>query len=236
VIGVFRGICEPLPASKLVALGYYADLHSAISPYPSQNELGSTSRGRQRFRLVCFGPLWLWHNDAQVEPEGAKNAGLPNLHRFVIEFRLDHCHRMVRKKTMLAQIPRPIGAIAFASTLLASALGVSMPGSMALAVDCLGAPNSSAPPHSHWYYRTDPTRQHKCWHLGADNAPAQQAAVQTAVQAPPAKSSPSVLMSGPYSLASFKEFMAQNGGAKLSNQDLERLYAEFLEWKHRANN
>jgi hypothetical protein len=137
---------------------------------------------------------------------------------------------------MSAQIPRPIDTIAYASTLLASALGVSVPANMAFAVDCLDAPNSSAPPHSHWYYRTDPTQQHKCWHLGADNAPAQQAAVQTVGQASPAKPSPSVPTSGPYSFASFKEFLAQNGGAKLSEQDIERLYAEFREWKHRANN
>ncbi len=135
---------------------------------------------------------------------------------------------------MSGQIMRPIGTIAFAAALLTLGLGVSMPANMAFAVDCLDAPNSSAQPHTHWYYRTDPKQQRKCWHLGADNAPAQQA-MQTAVEAAPARPSPSVPTSGPYSLASFKAFMEEHGAAKLSERDVERLYAEFLEWKRHAN-
>ena len=44
--------------------------------------------------------------------------------------------------------------------------------------NCLLAPNARAPQGSHWYYRTDPTSQNKCWHLRAegqtDEQPIQQ--------------------------------------------------------------
>jgi hypothetical protein len=120
---------------------------------------------------------------------------------------------------MSAQL-RPIGTIAFASALLASGLEVGVPANIAFAVDCLTAPNSPTPPNGHWYYRTDQTRERKCWHLQTDNGPSEQGAVQTAREAP-AKPSQS---------------MAQHGGAKLSDQDVEKLYAEFLEWKRRAKN
>jgi hypothetical protein len=134
---------------------------------------------------------------------------------------------------MSAQIPRPIGTIAFASALLASTLGVGAPAGMAFAVDCLAAPNSPVPPNGHWYYRTDRTQQRKCWYLRSDNGPSEQGAVQV-VHEPPIKPSQSVAAGSPFSLASFKEFVAQHGGAKLSDQDVEKLYAEFLEWKRRA--
>ena len=38
---------------------------------------------------------------------------------------------------------------------------------------------------------------------------------------------------GPYAGSGFKDFVAQRGGAKLSDEDVEKLYAEFLEWKRR---
>jgi len=137
---------------------------------------------------------------------------------------------------MAAQIPRPFGAIAFASVLLASGLAVSVPANTALAVDCLTAPNSSAPPNSHWYYRTDRTQQRKCWYIRADTEPSEQRAAQTAREAPIVRSSQSESAAVPYSLASFKTFMAQHGGARLSDQDVEKLYAQFLEWNHRVKN
>jgi hypothetical protein len=133
---------------------------------------------------------------------------------------------------MPAQIPRPIGALAFASVLLASGLAVSVPANTALAVDCLTAPNSSAPPNSHWYYRTDRTQQRKCWYIRADTKPSEQAAPE----APIVRSSQSATAAVPYSLASFKTFMAQHGGARLSDQDVEKLCAEFLEWNRRVKN
>jgi hypothetical protein len=129
------------------------------------------------------------------------------------------------ERTMPTQIRRPIRAIAFASVLLASGLAVSVRANTALAVDCLTAPNSSAPPNSHWYYRTDRTQQRKCWYIRADTEPSEQRAAQTAREAPIVRSSQSALAAVPYSR-----------GARLSDQDFEKLYAEFLEWNRRAKN
>ena len=109
---------------------------------------------------------------------------------------------------------RPIGAIAFASVLLASNLGVGVPANIAFAADCLTAPNSPAPPNGHWVYRTDRTQERKCWRLQAGNGPSEQGAAQTAREAPP------------------KPLQS----AKPSGEDVEKLYAEFLEWKRRAKN
>jgi hypothetical protein len=135
---------------------------------------------------------------------------------------------------MSAQL-RPIGTIAFASVFLASGLGVSVPANIAFAVDCLTAPNSPAPPNSHWYYLTDRTQERKCWHLRTDSGPSEQGAVQTVREAP-ATPSQSVAASGPYAGPGVKDFVAQRRGAKLSDQDVEKLYAEFLEWKRHAKN
>jgi len=129
---------------------------------------------------------------------------------------------------MSAQL-RPIGTIAFASALLA----FSVPANIAFAVDCLTAPNSPAPPNGHWYYRTDRTQERKCWHLQTDNG--QSRAVQTVHEAP-AKTSQSVAAGGRYAGPGFKDFVAQHGGAKLSDEDVEKLYAEFLEWRRRSKN
>ena len=38
------------------------------------------------------------------------------------------------------------------------------------------------------------------------------------------------------SLASFKDFMAQRGHINLSQEELEKLYAQFLEWNRRTKN
>jgi hypothetical protein len=132
---------------------------------------------------------------------------------------------------MLAQNPRPIGTIAFACALLG--LVISAPINTAFAVDCLSAPDSSTPPNSHWYYRTDRTQQRKCWYLRADSQSSEQGADQVGREAPAAKSSQTMLAASPYSLASFKVFMAQQGRAKLSEPEIEKLYAEFLEWSRR---
>jgi hypothetical protein len=131
---------------------------------------------------------------------------------------------------------RPIGTIALASTLLASGLEVGLPANVAFALDCLAAPNSSAPPNGHWYYRTDRTEQRKCWYLRANTESSDQSAEQVARAAPPENSSRSAAEVGKYSLASFKEFMTQRGGAKLSDEDVKKLYAEFLEWRRHVNN
>jgi hypothetical protein len=132
---------------------------------------------------------------------------------------------------MSVRIPRPIGTIAFASALLGFV--ISVPINTAFAVDCLSTPDSSAPPNSHWYYRTDRTQQRQCWHLRADGKSPEQGAGQVGREAPAAKSSRTMWAAGPYSLASFKDFLAQQGIAKLSEQEIEKLYAEFLEWSRR---
>ena len=121
---------------------------------------------------------------------------------------------------MPAQL-RPIGTIAFAS-FLASGLGVSVPAKIAFAADCLTAPSSAAPPNSHWYYCTDRTQDRKCWHLQTNGSPPEQA---------PAK--PSKAVAG---ASSFKDSVTQHAGAKPSDQNVETLYAEFLEWRRRAKN
>jgi hypothetical protein len=135
---------------------------------------------------------------------------------------------------MSAQL-RPIGTIAFASALLASGFGVGVPANIAFAVDCLTAPNSPAPPNGHWYYRTDRTQERKCWHLQTDNGQAQKGPVQTAREAQ-AKTSQSVAAGGPYAGPGFNDFVAQHRGAKLSDENVEKLYAEFLEWRRRTKN
>lgn len=131
---------------------------------------------------------------------------------------------------MSAQL-RPIATIAFASALLA----FGAPANIAFAVDCLTAPNSPAPPNGHWYYRTDRTQERKCWHLQTDNGQSEQGVVQTAREAP-AKPSQSVATGGPYAGPGFKDFAARHGGAKLSDEDVEKLYTEFLEWRRRTKN
>lgn len=128
---------------------------------------------------------------------------------------------------------RPIGTIAFAAAFLASGLAVGVPANIAFAVDCLTAPNSPAPANSHWHYRTDRAQDRKCWYLQTDNRPSEQGAVQ-AVHEAPAKPSQSVAASGPS--PGVKDFVAQHAAVKLSEQDVEKLYAEFLEWKRRAKN
>jgi hypothetical protein len=127
---------------------------------------------------------------------------------------------------------RPIGTTTFAFALLASAFGIGVPANIAFAVDCLTAPNSQSPPNGHWHYRTDRTQQRKCWHLQTDNGQSEQGTVQTARESP----TQSVAANGSYAGPGFKGVVAQHGGAKLSDQDVETLYAEFLEWKRHTKN
>jgi hypothetical protein len=131
---------------------------------------------------------------------------------------------------MSAQISRPIGVLAFASVLLASG-AVAVPDT-AFAADCLAAPNSSTPPNGHWYYRTDRASQKKCWYLGTVN---QQLAHESASVTGTVSSLQPEEPTAPNSLASFREFMRQQKGGALSDQDVQKLYAEFLEWNRRAN-
>jgi hypothetical protein len=128
---------------------------------------------------------------------------------------------------MSAPVRTQIGSIVLISGLLVGSAGTAHAG------DCLAAPNSPAPKNSHWFYRIDRTQQRKCWHLGDAEQPSQQGAMQTARETQPAKPSPSA---SPYSLESFKDFMAQQENSHLSDKDVEKLYAEFLEWSRPFRN
>jgi len=74
--------------------------------------------------------------------------------------------------------------------------------------------------------------------LGAAGQPVQSSPVQTARAAavPSAKPLPSSPTPRRYSLESLKDFMAQRGNGNLSDGDVEKLYAQFLEWSHPFRN
>ncbi len=126
--------------------------------------------------------------------------------------------------------PRPIGSVAFVAVVLLSGLNVGLSASTARAADCVAAPNAPAPQGSHWYYRTDRAKQRKCWSLRAAGSAPQHVAARLISEAPPARPLPATPASNQHSFASFKEFMAHHGGANLSEKELEKLYAQFLEW------
>jgi hypothetical protein len=137
---------------------------------------------------------------------------------------------------MAVQLRSLIGPIAFVSTFLVSILSAIGPTGIAHAADCLTAPGPSAPPNSHWYYRTDRTQQRKCWFLRSDNGPSQgqaqgQEQEQAQAQEQAVQTTQSVPAAEPYSLARFKNFMAHRGSGNLSDKDVERLYAQFLAWR-----
>jgi hypothetical protein len=152
---------------------------------------------------------------------------LSNLQRIAIEFGNDISLVRSREgvRIMSERIRRPIGSVAVVSALLVSTFGASPRAGTADAADCLAAPSSSVPQNGHWYYRTDRRTQRKCWYLRASNDSPPQEVLKTAQAAPPA---------GAHSLASFKEFIAQRGNTSLSEEDIERLYAQFLEWRHQG--
>lgn len=122
---------------------------------------------------------------------------------------------------MSVRVPRSLGSIAFVSALFVSTFGASPRAGTADAADCLAEPNTPAPENSHWYYRTDKATQRKCWYLRSTDQPAQQEVLRTAQAAPTANA---------YSFANFKDFIAQRGNANLSDADVKKLYAQFLEW------
>ena len=79
---------------------------------------------------------------------------------------------------MALQSKRPFGSIVLVTTLLMSWVVVTVLATTARAGDCLAAPNSPAPPGSHWYYRLDWVTQRKCWYVRTLNQSDQQAAAQ----------------------------------------------------------
>ncbi|HEX3939489.1 MAG TPA: hypothetical protein VHX43_18460 [Xanthobacteraceae bacterium] len=134
---------------------------------------------------------------------------------------------------MSARNWRAIGTVTFASVLLT--LGVIAVPKTVFAADCLPAPNPSTPPNSHWYYRTDRAQQRKCWSLRADNEISGRKPATVTDKTALDKRLQSA-SSAPYSLESFKEFMAQQTGVTPSDQAVEKLYAEFLEWNRHTKN
>ncbi len=66
-------------------------------------------------------------------------------------------------------------------------VGITLSSSPTRAADeCLEAPNSAAPPGSHWYYHVERSTQRKCWHVRPED---QQAHTESAKIEPAAKSS-----------------------------------------------
>ena len=97
---------------------------------------------------------------------------------------------------MSGQTPRPFGWIGLVAALVIAGVNTIVPVTTGSADDCLAAPNSSAPPGSHWYYRLDRATQRKCWYVRGSGQPPRQAAESTAtgqdksLQARPAQPGP----------------------------------------------
>jgi len=62
--------------------------------------------------------------------------------------------------------------------------------------DCLAVPNAAVAPGSHWFYRTDPVTQKKCWHIGTGDQGSQQP-VGLEKPLPIAKPTPKPILSDP---------------------------------------
>jgi hypothetical protein len=126
---------------------------------------------------------------------------------------------------------RKISTIGFVSAALALVLGV--PANTAFAVGCLTAPSFPAPSNGHWYFRTDRTQDRKCWHLQTDNDHSEQGLLKSSREAR-VKTSQSA--GGFYAGPEFDDFAAQHRSAQLSDEEVEKLYADFLKWKRRTRN
>jgi hypothetical protein len=137
---------------------------------------------------------------------------------------------------MPAQVRRATGSIGSVFALLISGATVDVTASAARATDCLAAPNSTAPANSHWFYHTDRTQQRKCWYLRAADQASQQADDDSRRETAPVRAAPSVPPANAYSLADFKNYIAHRVSTNVPDQDVEKLYAEFLEWRRRAAN
>lgn len=153
--------------------------------------------------------------------------------RKIAEF-VSHCERVSRatcapmlrrRMTMSALIRRPIGSIAFVSALLGLSLGIGLPANTARAADCLTAPDTTATANGHWYYRTDRVNQRKCWYLRAGDEPSEQKDVQTAHE---------TADSTPLQPAPTRKPSADHPNGHLSDKEVAKLYAEFLEWSRHA--
>jgi hypothetical protein len=103
---------------------------------------------------------------------------------------------------------------------VASGVSITLSTNMARADDCLVSPGS-ATPGRHWYYRTDTATQKKCWHLDDASQVSNEATSEMASQT---FQTLTAGLPGPAARAS-------NG---FSEEDVQTLYAQFLEWKRRT--
>jgi len=87
-----------------------------------------------------------------------------------------------------------LAAAAFAVLAAVVGLGAGPGVDSAYAQDatCLASPNGPAPAGTHWFYRTDPTTQRKCWYTRSPEQAAQGAPTETpSSQAPSTRTAPS---------------------------------------------
>ena len=70
-----------------------------------------------------------------------------------------------------------------AAGLLAAVIAFSINGAFATD-DCLVQPNRQLAPGEHWYYRSDPANNRKCWHIGESGAKVPQEAPVTPTSYP----------------------------------------------------
>jgi hypothetical protein len=81
------------------------------------------------------------------------------------------------RKSVIGMSPALVGVLTLTGIILSSA-------SARAADECLAAPNSPAPPGSHWYYRSEHSTQRKCWYVRQeDRQEIQQAEKSSAAMA-----------------------------------------------------
>jgi hypothetical protein len=103
---------------------------------------------------------------------------------------------------------------------VASGVSITLSTNMARADDCLVAPGS-ATPGRHWFYLTDRATQNKCWHLSGASQVSKKPTSEMASQ------TFETLTAG------LPEAAARAGNG-FSEEDVQTLYAQFLEWKRRT--
>jgi len=136
---------------------------------------------------------------------------------------------------MSGKIPRPTGAIAPVSVLLAFGVGVCAHGAAAHGAECLAAPNAVVQPGTHWYYRLDRVQHRKCWHVRAASPQSRRTPAETTAVVPetvPAQTTPAT---GQPAAIRPKGMTLPQGGGNMSQKEREELYAQFLEWVRRSN-
>jgi hypothetical protein len=103
---------------------------------------------------------------------------------------------------------------------VASGVSITLSTNMASADDCLVEPGSAIPGR-HWSYLTDRATQKKCWHLSGASQVSKKPASAMASQ------TFETLTAG------LPETAARAGNG-FSEEDVQTLYVQFLEWKRRT--